>query len=210
MKDPCICRCPPKEPHWPTPSPSNPRSTPSRSSTASSPPRPPPTPKKLLVVYDILKAAHANGTLDLINGLVGGRDIIAGKLAEYAKLPGGINAIRNLLAAGKILMAIDPETLDQVSKALVTATGQHRGEQRAPSLLQLAARAVSEDSRRGLSLLTLLLSGIGRNTNAPQDHADPIRESFIPVAPRGAAPILLAATACLGTAMFLFLRKKTF
>ena len=34
----------------------------------------------MLVVYDILKSAHANGTLDLINGLVGGRDIIAGKV----------------------------------------------------------------------------------------------------------------------------------
>ncbi len=45
------------------------------------------------------KTAHANGTLDLINGLIGGRDIIVGKLAEYAKLPGGIAMLRNLLAA---------------------------------------------------------------------------------------------------------------
>ena len=27
--------------------------------------------EELLVVYDILRSAHANGTLDLINGLVG-------------------------------------------------------------------------------------------------------------------------------------------
>ena len=88
----------------------------------------------LLVGYDILKTAHANGTLDLLNGLIGGRDIIAGKLAEYAKLPGGIAAIRNLLAASKILMMLDPETLDNVTKALVTATGQHKAEVKAPSL----------------------------------------------------------------------------
>ena len=163
--------------------------------------------EELLVVYDILRASHANGTLDLINGLVGGRDIIAGKLAEYAKLPGGIAAIRNLLAAGKILMAIDPETLDQVSKALVTATGQHKNEQHAPSLWQLALRATSEDSRRGLSLLTLLLSGLGRNQNTPQDHKSPIRETVTPVV--SSAPILLAATACLGSAFFLFLRRKS-
>ena len=163
--------------------------------------------EELLIVYDILRAAHANGTLDLINGLVGGRDIIAGKLAEYAKLPGGIAAIRNLLAAGKVLMAIDPETLDQVSKALVTATGQHKNEQRAPSLWQLALRATSEDSRRGISLLTLMLSGLGRNQNTPQDHKTAVRETVTPVT--SSAPLLLAATVCLGSAFVLFLRRNS-
>lgn len=117
----------------------------------------------LLVGYDILKTAHANGTLDLINGLVGGRDAIAGKIAEYAKLPGGIAAIRNLLAASKILMALDPETLDEVTKALTSAVGQHRAETQAPSLWQLAKRATSEDSRRGLSFMTLMLGAIGKS-----------------------------------------------
>ena len=117
----------------------------------------------LLVGYDILKRAHANGTLDLVNGLIGGRDIIAGKLAEYAKLPGGIAAIRNLLAASKILMMLDPETLDNVTKALVTATGQHKAEVKAPSLWALARRATSEDSRRGLSFMTFMLGAIGKS-----------------------------------------------
>ena len=116
----------------------------------------------LLVGYDILKAAHANGTLDLINGLVSGRDIIAGKVAQYAKLPGGIAMIRNLLAAGKILMALDPETLDEVTKAMVDAHGAHRAEVKAPSLWQLTRRATSEDSRRGLSFMTLLLGALGK------------------------------------------------
>lgn len=167
--------------------------------------------EELLVVYDILKAAHANGTLDLINGLIGGRDIIAGKLAEAAKLPGGINAIRNLLAASKVLMALDPETLDHVTKALVTATGNHKNEQQAPSLWQLALRATSEDSRRGLSLLTLMLSGLGRNQNTPQDHESPVRKPVSPVhAPlQSPAPVLIAATVCLGSALVLFLRKKS-
>ncbi len=116
----------------------------------------------LLVGYNILKTAHANGTLDLINGLVGGRDIIAAKVAEYAKLPGGIAMIRNLLAAGKILMALDPETLDEVSKAMVDAHGTHRAEVKVPSLWQLMKRATSEDSRRGLSFMTLLLGALGK------------------------------------------------
>jgi uncharacterized protein YjgD (DUF1641 family) len=120
----------------------------------------------LLVGYDILKTAHANGTLDLINGIIGGRDVIAAKLAEYAKLPGGIAAIRNLLAASKILMSLDPETLDEVTKALVSATTQHRAETKAPSLWQIAKRATSEDSRRGLSFMTLMLGAIGKGLKA--------------------------------------------
>lgn len=120
----------------------------------------------LLVGYDILKTAHANGTLDLINGLIGGRDAIAGKIAEYAKLPGGIAAIRNLLAASKILMALDPETLDEVTKALTNAVGEHRAEVKPPSLWQLARRATSEDSRRGLSFMTMMLGAIGKSLKA--------------------------------------------
>ena len=127
--------------------------------------------ESLLVCYDILKTAHANGLLDLVNGLLGGRDIIAAKLAEYAKLPGGIAAIRNLLAAGKILMALDPETLDNLSKAIVTATGEHRAEPKPPSLWALAKRATSEDSRRGLSFMTLLLAGVGKSLRpTPESH----------------------------------------
>ena len=117
----------------------------------------------LLVGYDILQTAHDNGSLDLIQGIIGGRDIVAAKLAEYAKLPGGVAAIRNLLAAGKILMALDPDTLDNLSKCVVTATGQHREEQRAPSLWQLFKRVNSDESRRGLSFLTMMLAALGRS-----------------------------------------------
>ena len=120
----------------------------------------------LLVAYDILKTAHANGTLDLVNGLVGGRDVIAAKVAEYAKLPGGIAAIRNLLAMSKILMALDPEVLDQLTASLTSAADQHKQEVKPPSLWTLAKRALSEDSRRGLSFMTLALQAVGKGLGA--------------------------------------------
>ncbi len=125
----------------------------------------------LLVGFDILQTAHNNGLLDLAHGLVGGRDIIAAKLAEYAKLPGGVAAIRNLLAAGKLLMAFDPETLDNLSKSVVTATGEHREEQRPPSLFQLFRRINNEESRRGLSFLTMLLAALGRSLRTTPETA---------------------------------------
>ena len=40
---------------------------------------------------------------------------------------------------------------------------EHQAEREAPSLWQLAKRATSEDSRRGLSFMTLVLSGLGRS-----------------------------------------------
>ncbi len=123
----------------------------------------------LLVGYDILKTAHANGTLDLINGLVGGRDVIVATLVDYAKLPGGIAAIRNLLEAGKIFTMLDPETLEHVFSALTEAAAQHRAEAKPPSLWQLARRATSEDSRRGLSFMTLLLGAIGKSLRQPSE-----------------------------------------
>lgn len=117
----------------------------------------------LLVGYNILQTAHDNGTLDLVQGLIGGRDIVAGKLSEYALLPGGTALIRNVLAAGKLLMAFDPDTLDNLSKCVVTATGQHREEQHIPSLWQLFKRLGNAESRRGLSFITMLLAAVGRS-----------------------------------------------
>jgi len=56
----------------------------------------------LLVAWDVLDTAHRQGILDTLHGLLGAKDTIAGKLSEYAKLPEGINGIRNLLALAKI------------------------------------------------------------------------------------------------------------
>lgn len=116
----------------------------------------------LLVVYDILQAAHDNGLLDTAHGLISARDTIFGKLAEYAKTPEGETGIRNLLAAAKIFAAIDPEILDQLSKSVLAASEQHQQEQKTPSLWQLFRRTNTEDSRRGLSFLTLQLVSLGR------------------------------------------------
>ena len=117
----------------------------------------------LLVVYDILQAAHDNGLLDAAHGLISARDTIVGKLAEYAKTPEGEAGIRNLLTVAKILAALDPDTLDRLSKSVVAATREHKEEQKPLSLWQLLKRTNTEDSRRGLSFLTLLLSSVGRS-----------------------------------------------
>ena len=117
----------------------------------------------LLVAYDILQVAHDKGILDTVDGLISAKDTIFGKLAEYAKLPEGIAGIRNLIAGLKILTTIDPEILDQLSRTMIQASTDHKQEQKAPSLFQITRRIFSEDSRRALSFLTLVLAGIGKS-----------------------------------------------
>jgi uncharacterized protein YjgD (DUF1641 family) len=117
----------------------------------------------LLLAYDVLEAAHKAGVLDLLHGAIGAKDTIITTLSKYAAQPEGIAAIRNLLTAAKILTELDPEVLDQLSKVMAHASKEHQQEQKPPSLFQLARRATSEDSRRGLSFMTLVLSGLGKS-----------------------------------------------
>lgn len=117
----------------------------------------------LLAAYEVLEAAHDQGLLDILHGMIASKDTIITTLSRYASQPEGIAGIRNLLTAAKILTELDPEVLDHISKAMASATDEHRREQTPPSLFQLAKRANSDDSRRGLSFLTLILSSLGRS-----------------------------------------------
>ena len=117
----------------------------------------------LLAAYDVLEAAYDQGLLDILHGLIASKDTIITTLSRYASQPEGVAGIRNLLTAAKILTELDPEVLSQVSKVMATATEEHKREQAPPSLFQLAKRATSEDGRRGLSFVTLLLSSFGRS-----------------------------------------------
>ncbi len=117
----------------------------------------------LLAAYDVLEAAYDEGLLDILHGLIASKDTIITTLARYAGQPEGIAGIRNLLTAAKILTELNPEVLDHASRAMSSATEEHQREQTPPSLWQIFQRANSEDGRRGLSFLTLLLSGFGKS-----------------------------------------------
>ncbi len=120
----------------------------------------------LLVAYDVLQSAHDEGLLDMLHGMIASKDYITGKIAYYAKLPGGTGAIRNLLNAVKILTELDPETLECFTNAITAAATEHKAEKQPPSLWQIAKRATSEDSRRAMSFMTLILSSIGKALKA--------------------------------------------
>jgi uncharacterized protein YjgD (DUF1641 family) len=123
----------------------------------------------LLVAWDLLQTSHDQGILELAQGLIGGKDAIAGKLAEAANLPESVTAIRNGIAMARILGTLDPEMLQRLAKGFDNASKQHDGEKKEPpSLWTLFRRATSADARRGLSFLTNLLIALGRAPRAPR------------------------------------------
>jgi uncharacterized protein YjgD (DUF1641 family) len=118
----------------------------------------------LLVAFDVLEEAHRQGILDALHGVIGAKDTIVGLLAKYSAEEISVNAIRNLMALGKVLGTLDPEPLSQLSKEMVVAMQAHKAEEKPPSLWQLFRRVNQPEARRGLSFLTLMLGAFGRAT----------------------------------------------
>ncbi len=118
----------------------------------------------LLVAWDTLQTAHDQGLLDLLQGLMGGRDIIAGKLAEAVVLPESIHAIRNLIALGRIVAALDPEMLHRLAKAMDQGISAPKPDAETPSMFRILRQATSPAGKRGLSFAVQLLVALGTAT----------------------------------------------
>ncbi len=118
----------------------------------------------LLVAWDVLQTAHDQGILDLLHGLLGGRDVIADKLAAALVLPESINAIRNLIAMGRILAALDPDMLHRLAKAMDQGMQGPQPDGETPSMFRLLRQAASPAGKRGLSFAVQMLVAIGTAT----------------------------------------------
>jgi uncharacterized protein YjgD (DUF1641 family) len=142
----------------------------------------------LLGAWDLLQTAHEQGLLDLAQGLIGGRDIVAGKLAAAAGEPESIAAMRNAIALGRILASIDPDMLHRMSRAMaetaeprldrekdatqakIAIPGRSAAQARPQtgvvkkplSLWQIFRKVTSQDGRRGLGFAANLLTALGR------------------------------------------------
>lgn len=116
----------------------------------------------LLVLWDLLQTSHDQGLLQLAQGLMGGKDIIAGKLADVANLPESVSAIRNGIALARIMGEIDPAMLQRLADGFGDASTRQKQEKEPPSLWALFKRSTTADARRGLSFATNLLVALGR------------------------------------------------
>ena len=118
----------------------------------------------LLVAWDLLQTAHDQGIRDLLQGLVGGRDVIAGKLAEAVVLPETINGIRNLIALGRIMASFDPDVLHRLAKAMDQGMQGPKPDGETPSMFRILRQATSPAGKRGLSFAVQLLVALGTAT----------------------------------------------
>lgn len=140
----------------------------------------------LLVAWDLLQTAHDQGVLDLAQGLIGGKDMITGKLAEAANLPESLAAIRNGIALARVLAALDPDMLQRLARGLDEASRetaerekiaavhgtkagaaeieQKKAEEKPPGLWGIMKMAVSADARRGLGFGVKMLVALGKAT----------------------------------------------
>jgi uncharacterized protein YjgD (DUF1641 family) len=117
--------------------------------------------ESLLAGLELLEEAHRQGVLDLVRGGLGAKDTIVGLLAQYSADPASVNALRNLLAIGKLMGALDPEPLSTLSKEMAESAESPRAET-PPSVWELFKRIQQPEARRGLSFLISLLAALGR------------------------------------------------
>ncbi len=122
----------------------------------------------LLVAYDLLQTAHDQGILDTLHGMVHAKNEIFGHLAEAARVQESVDTLRNLVSAGKILGAIEPETMSCIAAAMSTASNKTPDEPL--SMWGLFKKVSSREGRRGLSLAVEMLCALGtrRFTDAKQ------------------------------------------
>ena len=70
----------------------------------------------LLVAYDVLQEAHDQGILDAVHGALRAKDTIIGEVARYAADPAALNALRHVIAVGKMVGSFNPEPISNMAR----------------------------------------------------------------------------------------------
>jgi uncharacterized protein YjgD (DUF1641 family) len=119
----------------------------------------------VLAGFEVLQSLHDQGVLELLRGVLGGRDKILEIAVEAAKTPEAIRGIRNLLIVAKTLGSIDPELLEKFAQAVPDAlVGAAKAQETAPPGFWGVFKIFrSNNLRRGLAVVNNLLEAWGRN-----------------------------------------------
>jgi len=119
----------------------------------------------VLAGLEVLQGLHDQGILELLRGLIGGRDKILEIAVEASKTPEAVRGIRNLLIMAKTLGSIDPELLEKFARAVpVALVGAAKAQETEPPGFWGVLRIFrSSNLRRGLAVVNSLLEAWGRN-----------------------------------------------
>ena len=118
----------------------------------------------ILAAYEVLQLMHDKGVLELMRGTLGGGEVVVQQAVAVAKDPASIRASRNALLLIKALGEVEPDLLNDFTKAVPTALAQaNREEAKPPGLFKLLRTFFDADFRRGLAAFNDLLRVFGRN-----------------------------------------------
>ena len=118
----------------------------------------------LLAGYEVLQGLHDEGVLELLRGLLGSGGKVIETVAEAARAPESVRAIRNLIILGKMLGKIEPDLFDGFAMALPEAMQQARAQgKEPPGFFAILNKFRSKDLRRGLVAINSLLEAWGKD-----------------------------------------------
>lgn len=101
----------------------------------------------LLAAYAVLQELHNSGALEIARGALAASDDIIEKVADEARTPQAIRAIRNLLFWQQILGSIEPQSFQAIFKAIPEGIAKATAEKDKPvSLFGVLRQLMSKDS----------------------------------------------------------------
>jgi uncharacterized protein YjgD (DUF1641 family) len=115
----------------------------------------------ILSALELLQLLHDRGVLDLLRGLVGAGDQLAGILTAAAGTPESLRGMRNFILLTKFFASIPPDVLNSLVRT-ATEGAEREKDKRAPGMLQLLRRAGSENSRHAVAVTLDLLESVGK------------------------------------------------
>jgi uncharacterized protein YjgD (DUF1641 family) len=115
----------------------------------------------VLSALELLQLLHDRGVLNLLRGMVGAGDQLAGMLTAAVDTPEAVRGIRNFILLTKFFASIPPDVLNSLVRTATDGAKREKS-QRAPGMLQLLGRLRSEDSRHAMAVTLDLIESVGK------------------------------------------------
>jgi uncharacterized protein YjgD (DUF1641 family) len=115
----------------------------------------------ILSALQLLQLLHDRGVLDLLRGLVGAGDQLAGMATAAIDSPESVRAMRNFILLTKFFASIPPDVLDSLARTAMDGAEREKSH-RAPGILELLRRMNSENSRHAIAVTLDLMESVGK------------------------------------------------
>ena len=115
----------------------------------------------VLSAYELLQLLHDRGVLNLLRGLVGSGDEVIGTITSAVDKPESIRSIRNFLLLTQFFAGIPPDVLNSLVETVRGGADREKSH-KAPGILSLFRRLLSENSRHAMAVALDLLEGLGK------------------------------------------------